>query len=400
MNQVLNSTSRSGDFVHNTQTMAKAQGFRNVSKLWYDKTISISEGVDSIIADAKCRFDTEVTSKDFNVNVGQDGKPALVVGGKEYSPTEHAWKLIASWFGKIPQTYINWALSNQKDSKDSETFVSVFRNNHRKIDADKKFIFRLDTNNVCRAMFTDKYMVINNVWYMETLAEIFKTLGGDEPRLSHWKGDSDTVYGNLLIPDTVRAETDSDYGGMLSLSNCEIGLRRLTQLPSIFRAICQNGCVHGETIGNALNKVHRGKLDFVLLRKNIFDNINTQIPLMDGLIKQFIECKNYKVDMKTNMLQLCTQLCLDNSLSLNQGKEIVDAWVNYESNDQNAFGFINAITRAGQKFDPKTWFEFDVLGGKIMQNVTTKGKNGWEHFNHKASILSESDMKDFWNQAV
>ena len=35
---------RDGDFVHATQTMASNDGYRNVSKSWFDKTISYDEG--------------------------------------------------------------------------------------------------------------------------------------------------------------------------------------------------------------------------------------------------------------------------------------------------------------------------------------------------------------------
>ena len=34
-----------GQFVHDGQTMASKQGFNNVSKLWYDKTVSYDEGM-------------------------------------------------------------------------------------------------------------------------------------------------------------------------------------------------------------------------------------------------------------------------------------------------------------------------------------------------------------------
>ena len=33
-----------GQFVHENQDMASKQGFDNVSKLWYDKTMSYDEG--------------------------------------------------------------------------------------------------------------------------------------------------------------------------------------------------------------------------------------------------------------------------------------------------------------------------------------------------------------------
>ena len=50
-------------------------------------------------------------------------------------------------------------------------------------------------------------------------------------RFSHDKSDEDTVFGNILLPDTIldkSADDDTDYGGMVSIGNCEIGKRRVT----------------------------------------------------------------------------------------------------------------------------------------------------------------------------
>lgn len=42
MLEKLSSTDRTGDFVHNSQTMSGDAGFRNVSKLWYDQNDDIA----------------------------------------------------------------------------------------------------------------------------------------------------------------------------------------------------------------------------------------------------------------------------------------------------------------------------------------------------------------------
>ncbi len=43
--QPIEGEGRMGDFVHGGQDMAAKQGFGNVSKLWYDKTISYDDGI-------------------------------------------------------------------------------------------------------------------------------------------------------------------------------------------------------------------------------------------------------------------------------------------------------------------------------------------------------------------
>ena len=92
----------------------------------------------------------------------------------------------------------------------------------------------------------------------------------------------------MLIPDTIREESDSDYGGMLSIGNSEIGERRISSMPSIFRAICMNGCIWDQTAGKGINQVHRGKIDLDQLFLVIKENLEVQIPLLPQGIERLL----------------------------------------------------------------------------------------------------------------
>jgi hypothetical protein len=390
-----------GDFVHNSQNMSADVGFKCVSRLWYDKTISISDGINQIIDDSKKRVDINVKPNEFKVDIGQNGKTVIVVKGVEYTPTEHAWNQICGWF-QVPITYFKMATRDNirkkkvvsADRQDWETVATVFKNGHRKIENDKEFLFRVDVEGNCRAMLTDIYAIINNVWYLEVLAEAFKKIGGDEPRLSHWRGNADTIYGNILIPDSCRAKQDSDYGGMISASNCEIGKRRLKQLPSIFRAICMNGCIWGQVNGDPLNKVHRGEVDLKDLAKRILTNIQLQIPMMGNGIAALLDTKNKVIPLTTSMQGIFAKLGLTYGLTPVQVNEVYKQWVDFESHDKNLFGVINAVTRAGQKFNNETWYDFDVLGGKLIEFSIGKGKNSWETFVRQAQDLTKEELNN------
>lgn len=392
-----------GDFVHAGQTMSGNVGFKCVSRLWYDKTISISEGIDKIGDDAKTRQDVVVSPKAFNVVLDQNNDIAINVGGTNYKPTEHAWGQICHWFD-VPSTYYKMAIrpkvikktATNIDQRDKETIVSVFQNGQRKIETDKEFLFRIDANGNCRAMLTDRYGIINNVWYLETLAKIFKQIGGDEPRLSHWRGNSDSIYGNVLIPDTCRAESDSDYGGMLSVSNCEIGTRRYEQLPSIFRAICMNGCIHSQVKGVSISKVHRGKIDWNDLAGRTKRNIHSQIPLMASAVDRFLETKNLVLPQNVNVNQMFANMVNVYKLAPQVAVASINQFNMYERNDNNMFGIINAITRAGQTFDNKSWVECDTLGGDLM-NIKA---NKWEYLTESAAKLDDESMMELLELAV
>ena len=60
-----------GQFVHDGQTMASKQGFNNVSKAWYDKTMSYDEGMDKLESDLGHRQDYEVALNEMQFGVEQ-----------------------------------------------------------------------------------------------------------------------------------------------------------------------------------------------------------------------------------------------------------------------------------------------------------------------------------------
>ena len=80
--------------------------------------------------------------------------------------------------------------------------MSMLANNAlRRLDPEKKYRLRTYTDGTCRAFVTDRYAPIDNRWYLEQLKQNLP-----EGRLSHWRGDEDTIYGNILL------DTIIDYG--------------------------------------------------------------------------------------------------------------------------------------------------------------------------------------------
>ena len=137
---------------------------------------------------------------------------------------------------------------------------------------------------------TDKYTPVDNRWYLDCFKEFLP-----DARYSHWKGDEDTIFGNLLLPDSIMdygQDDDTDYGGMVSISNCEIGKRRISQYPSIFRAICMNGCIWGQQKGKDVNKVHRGTIDLDALKIALAENIEFQLSILPDGIRKFLDTRS------------------------------------------------------------------------------------------------------------
>jgi hypothetical protein len=386
-----------GQMIHDNLEMAGKKGFKNIARIWYDKTQPISAGIDQIVNDARAREDILCPLKDMRFR--QDGMGDVVMeykDGREFTPTEHAWKQVATWMYvshgfmrqyQNPVTNQNGTVKFERDNQDKEILMKVFENGYRRIDPDKVFRFRTYSDGTLRAMFSEMYTPIDNVWYLEEIQKLFKQIGGDEPRLSHWKGDADTVYGNILLPDTCRQEDDSDYGGMISLSNCEIGKRRFCQMPSLFRAICMNGCIYDQTHGSKYSMVHRGKtLDLERIRLKLVDNIHSQIPLLQSGVDKYLALRDRKVSAP--LRNIFALIGVENRLSAKQVYDIGDQYATYESDNKSSFGIINAITRAGQNYSPAEWVGFDEIGGRMME----QSEKRWENFNNRAAHMDKETI--------
>ena len=65
MSDILKGSGNEGDFVLNNQELATDDGFRNVSKLWYDKTMSYEQGLAHLDEEVDEREDIVCKPKDM-----------------------------------------------------------------------------------------------------------------------------------------------------------------------------------------------------------------------------------------------------------------------------------------------------------------------------------------------
>ena len=391
-------TKDEGSFVRTLQGRT-GEGFENkthVHKDWYAKSQSFEEGMEVLEQGVAEREDLMVPRSQITPAVNLAGEFVMqLADGREFKPTQHA----VNQFGVSTFTstfFLNSLMSNpeknngqerfQRDEQDADTLVAVCENALRRVDADKQFRLRTYQDGTLRAFLTERYAPIDNRWYLEQLENILP--GG---RLSHWRGDADTIYGNILLPDTIidyGQDDDTDYGGMISIGNCEIGTRRVSQTPSIFRAICMNGCIWGQAKGKSISKVHRGTINLDDLAKAIRYNIEAQLPLLPDGIERFLGIKVHTCD-EVPMKNLIAAICTERKLHKKESTEVLTQWVQHEKQDRNLFGIVNAITRAGQRLDNISWVKFDEIGGGLM-NMTD---NRWEGLKLRADSYSEDEVE-------
>jgi hypothetical protein len=390
-----------GDFVLNGQPLATKKGFKNVSKLWYDKTMSYDDGLEQLEKGIDNREDIECPLFDMVPVCDDSGKLAIKHSdGRLFYPTEHALKQLSSRIF-TPQSFAKH-LTNpilkqnkedvrfERDEIDTKVLVSVLKNGYRRVEANKKFRFRTYNDSTLRAVLTEDYAPVDNRWYLEVIKDIIP-----DGRLSHWRGDEDTVYGNILIPDSIREEDDSDYGGMISVGNCEIGKRRISQIPSVFRAICMNGCIWDQAKGKAMRRVHRGDINLIELKKEIFTNIQTQIPLMHDGIDRLLATQSF-ITEKVKLSNIFAEIAVLNNFSSKETIECVSQFTRFEKGSRNLFGIINSITRAGQEFNNSQWLKLDEVGGELSNYTEAK----WNRLLQRAENIDEKKLIKVYGKAA
>ena len=391
-----------GDFVLNSQTIATDEGFSHVSKTWYDKTLSYDEGMELLESERGQREDFLIPRSEIAFDVREiDGqwKFGAEIDDRFFVPTDHALVQLVSKACNGKGTGFVRDLTNdhpkfKRDEFDARTIRGIITNGIRRVDASTKYKIRCHNDGTMRAFLSERYAEVDNRWYLEQIKNIIPA-----GRLSHWKGDSNTIWGNVLIPDTIREEDDSDYGGMVSIGNCEIGKRNVKSLPSVFRAICMNGCIWDQTKGAEIKVRHIGDIDLNSLAMKLRNNIEAQIPLLPQGIQRMLGIRAKGTD-GVPMKNLIAATAETHKIDKRGASAVLQAWVKDESpiapEDRSLFDIVNSVTRAGQSLDNQSWVRFDQIGGQLV-NYTD---NQWANLKSRAESYDDKDFKRVFNKAL
>lgn len=376
--------------------------FGHVHKTWAKKCMSYDK-VNAIIDNDKKKIEDFRTSlKNWEPVAKNDGivfKNKL--NDREYKATDHAITCMCNAGVGIHRGGLLSMMSNItektneetgkiRDKEDFDITISYLKANifnPSRVNQQKNRLFRTWSDGTLRAVLSERYSIIDNQWFFDVLSKAIPN-----GLVSHWRGDADEVYANILIPDTIREEDDSDFGGMFSIGNSEIGTRRTSSTPSVFRAICDNGCILGKKSGNQVSKIHLGKINLDTLKTNILKNLNEQIPLLTINIDNVLKSKENEFG-EAPLENLIAQLAIDNILSKKQSMQIYNDFQvekNVLGNEaKTAYGLSNAITRAGQNFNNKIWIQFDHIGG----HIATMEDFHWQKLVNRATQLSDSQVE-------
>ena len=247
-----------------------------------------------------------------------------------------------------------------------------------------------------RAVLSMQYRPVSNLWFLDQYRQLLTTAGRTDAILSHWRCDADTLQGNILLADTIRQDQDSEYGGLINLGNSEIGNRRATGAPGLFRAICMNGLIWDLQKGRQIKQVHRGAFDLGQFRDAIATNLQQQLPVVTDGMDAALERMQILRERRTraSLINFVAQLAKDLRFDKIEAGEIRRAW-RYEreflsSDGQSQFGLLQGITRFSQTASPTRHFEIDRVAGQFADWTGDR----WSRFESDANSLTDSQVNN------
>ena len=252
-----------------------------------------------------------------------------------------------------------------------------------------------------RAVVSGRYGVIDNHEAVEMIANALPSL--TDALASHISNDGDDIFGNVLLPDYMKSEPDSDYGVGIAFRNSEIKNSTFKVSPFLFRAICLNGMIWGRENSNIqINQKHLGNIDRVELQAQVTKAVRVALTQGNDLLTLLGHSKQVKVE---SPLQVIAQLARDNGMTIEQGR----AWhkgyleslteTNGHLHDRSAFGIVNGLTRSAQRYSGATRESMEttaslILAPAIDASLQSISKR-WGRIADNASTLKDKVVQQY-----
>ena len=344
---------------------------KHVAKIWQDKCISLESFYSTLKAQDANKVDvvkpeSAIRLKDASTLL--DGTPLTKSG-------MNSLRL----FTDIPSSMISF-MDERGYSDELVKFVNDELNRREQDWSNKgkdarEFRVRTrhddDGNPVARAIVSERYGVIDNLEAMEMIIDALPSKDAIKDALaSHLHNDGDDMFGNLLLPDNIKSEPDSDYGVGIAFRNSEVRNSTFKVSPFLFRAICLNGMIWGRQDSSIkVNQRHMGNIDKQELREEVRRAIVVALSQGNDLLTLLGHSKHVEVN---NPEQVIAQLSRDNKMTIAQGKLWHKGYleslqeVSGHSHDRTAFGIVNGLTRSAQQYTGSTREQMETIASAIL----------------------------------
>ncbi len=374
---------------------------RHVAKQWQAKCTPLADFIETVKSQSTNKVDvvkpeSEIRLKDVDTLV--DGTPLTDSGINSLR-----------MFTDIPSSMINF-LKEREYNDDLVKFVNADLD-RRETDWNNKgkekrsFNVRIrhddDGNDVIRAIVSERYGVIDNHEAMEMVANALPSL--TDALASHLFNDGDDIYGNILLPDYMKSEPDSDYGVGIAFKNSEIRNSTFKISPFLFRAICLNGMIWGRMNSEInVNQRHMGKIDLGDLQLQVTQAIKVALTQGNDMLTLLGYAKQVKV---TNPVAVIAQLARDEKMTIEQGKLWHKGYLDSlherhgDVHEKSAFGIINGLTRSAQDYTGSTREEMETLASKILAPAIDSSlqeiSKRWGLIDARANQLEEKTSRQY-----
>jgi hypothetical protein len=255
-----------------------------------------------------------------------------------------------------------------------------------------------------RAVVSERYGVIDNNEVMDILRNSLPS-NIDEALASHIDHDGDDMFGNILLPDYMKSEPDSDYGVGIAFKNSEIRNSAFSVSPFLFRAICLNGMIWGRANSEIkVNQRHMGKIDIVELQEQVRHAIAVALTQGNDLLTLMGHAKQVKVN---NVLPTIIQLAKDSqeNFTIEQTKAWQKGYLDSlheqhgDVHHNSAFGVVNGLTRAAQNYTGATREKMEkyasyILSPAIDSDIQAISKR-WGQVSDRADNLTQKVLNQY-----
>ena len=377
---------------------------RNVAKVWQDKCLSLETFYDALKKQAEGKIDVEKPESAIRLQDATtliDGTPLTKSGINSLRQ-----------FTDIPSSMITFMQERGYDNElvkfvNDELSRREAEWNNKGKDA-REFRVRTrkddDGNQVARAIVSERYGVIDNLEAMEMIIDSLPSKSAlKEALASHLFNDGDDMYGNLLIPDNMKSEPDSDYGVGIAFRNSEIRNATFKVSPFLFRAICLNGMIWGRQDSSIkVNQRHMGKIDRAELSEQVRRAITVALTQGNDLLTLMGHAKQVEVNNVGNTI---AQLARDNKLTGLQGKLWHKGYIDslQESSghvhENTAFGIVNGLTRSAKEYNGSTREQLETVASAILAPAIDADLQAiskrWGLISERAKALDEETVKNY-----
>ena len=391
---------------YNAIGLQSSASHRHVAKQWQDKCTPLADFVETVKKQSEHKEDrvkkeSQIRLSDANTLL--DGTPLTKSGLNSLR-----------MFTDIPSSMISFLQEREYDDE-LVKFVNqeldrreTTWNHSGKEPRDFRVRVRHDDegNDVIRAIVSERYGVIDNADAMEMIVNSLPTL--KDALASHIHNDGDDIFGNVLLPDFMKSEPDSDYGVGIAFRNSEIRNSTFKISPFLFRAICLNGMIWGRQNSEiTVNQRHMGKIDLNELQEQVTIAVKVALTQGNDLLTLMSLSKQVKVE---NPLATIALLARDQKMTIEQGKLWHKGYLDslHEANghvhENTAFGIVNGLTRASQDFKGNMREQMEtqasfILAPAIDSDLQAISKR-WGMIGERAKLEKEKTINQYAYVAV